>query len=203
MEKPNTCYIGGTVAMVHPRSSEAKVTPRRPLCCRWFPNETKLSPIILLIQLRPRGISVLYNQNVAFLILLAFSNRSLDSLWFYTNIFTSTDAKECPKTDLEKPNASFLVESQKVENLTPGCDEFGGTSSAFEQVRGRETRKRDKKKRRKLGFDVKEVSGYLKFKEESYKHHIHMCQNKMPPFHDDVAMKQHLKSWAYAVACTL
>ncbi|KAK7359195.1 hypothetical protein VNO77_01145 [Canavalia gladiata] len=116
--------------------------------------------------------------------------QSLDSLWFYANILTSTP--------------------HSVPSLT---HQFP-PSSAFEEPRSmpeRETEKRDRRKRRKWkkatnvmihgGFDVKKISGFLKFEEESYKYHI--LTGKMPSFDDDVAMKQHLKAWAYAVACTI
>ena len=51
----------------------------------------------------------------------------------------------------------------------------------------------------RFDFDVFDV--------ESWEYQIQMLniqrQTKMPPFDNDVAMKQHLKSWAYAVACTV
>ncbi|KAK2642506.1 hypothetical protein Ddye_024269 [Dipteronia dyeriana] len=34
-------------------------------------------------------------------------------------------------------------------------------------------------------------------------HDFHNMKMKMPPLNDGMAMKQHLKSWAYAVACTV
>ncbi|TKY60058.1 hypothetical protein E2542_SST17153 [Spatholobus suberectus] len=159
--------------------------------------------------------------------------QSLDSLWFYTNILTcrgepaanltdqfapSNHAKECPK----RPNTPFLVNQQheprKVQNLTPKCHNFGEISSAFEEVRATvpgNKEKRDRRKRRKwnkLGLYGTNVVrggldlGFDKFQEESYKYQMlnnTQQQIKMPPFDDDVAMKQHLKSWAYAVACTV
>ncbi|KAK7400174.1 hypothetical protein VNO78_11374 [Psophocarpus tetragonolobus] len=140
--------------------------------------------------------------------------QSLDSLWFYTNILTCRDecltdqcaalveAKERPKRDLQKPNApSFMNKQQEcenVDNLSPS----------------RETKKLERRKRRKWNKVRSSVVGghYLglgfdKFKDETWAYHYEMLniqqQTKMLPFDDDVAMKEHLKSWAYAVACTV
>ncbi|QCD84489.1 hypothetical protein DEO72_LG2g4843 [Vigna unguiculata] len=149
--------------------------------------------------------------------------QTLDSLWFYTNIFASThhhpltpfthqfspsiNAQESPHRDFQKPFTSFLVNQQdqhrKVETLTPECDEFGGIISS---ETGRERNKRERRKRRKLGNNVVDERVDLwfdKLEEESLKHHemLHIQhQTKMPPLDDAVAMKKHLKSWAYAVA---
>lgn len=154
----------------------------------------------------------------------------------------SIHANEPPKRDhLQKPNTPLFPlnhSHQNAEKMTPRC-QLGEISSAFEEVgssemvrksSGRETEKsRERRKRRKwkkfgvngtkmilggldLGFNVKEVSGFLKFQESSSSSSPHnrryqllstQQQAKLPPFDDDVAMKQHLKSWAYAVACTV
>lgn len=134
--------------------------------------------------------------------------QTLDSLWFYTNIFACThypltdqfppsiNAKESPQRDLQKPFTPLLVNHRNAETLTPDCHKFGGISSEP----GRERRKRERRKRRKwnkLGNNVVDERVDLwfdKLEEESYKHH------EMPPLDDAVAMKKHLKSWAYAVA---
>ena len=137
-----------------------------------------------------------------------------------------------PNTPLILLNQQQHDESQHAEHFTPRCHRCGEiVSSALEEDRVmmhgdsemvkslKETKRRDRRKRRNkwnksglngvevilggldLGFDVKEVSGFLKFQEESYEYQ--MLKTKLPPFDDDVAMKQHLKSWAYAVACTV
>ncbi|KAJ1426146.1 hypothetical protein SESBI_10532 [Sesbania bispinosa] len=156
--------------------------------------------------------------------------QCLDSLWFYTNILTRTNHPLPSLTDqfephFQKPITPLLLlnqkhdESQKVGNL---CHRVGEISSASEEVvrvmPGQSERKTERRKRRKwkkygkngkneilggldLGFDVKEVRGFLKFQKGSYKYQ--MQQTEIPPFDDDVAMKQHLKSWAYAVACSV
>ncbi|KAG2410236.1 uncharacterized protein HKW66_Vig0009010 [Vigna angularis] len=152
--------------------------------------------------------------------------QTLDSLWFYTNIFAYThhpltdqfppsiNAKESPQRDLQKPFTPLLVNQQdehrNAETLTPDCHKFGGISSEP----GRERRKRERRKRRKwnkLGNNVVDERVDLwfdKLEEESYKHHEMLDvqqRTKMPPLDDAVAMKKHLKSWAYAVAgeCTV
>ncbi|KAG2410285.1 uncharacterized protein HKW66_Vig0009500 [Vigna angularis] len=146
--------------------------------------------------------------------------QTLDSLWFYTNIFACThhplapltdqfspsiNARESPQRDLQKPFTPFLVNQQdehrNVETLTPDCHKFGGISSEP----GRERRKRERKKRRKWNSVVDERVDlwFDKLEEESYKHHEMLDiqqRTKMPPLDDAVAMKKHLKSWAYAVA---
>jgi len=153
--------------------------------------------------------------------------QTLDSLWFYTNIFASSHhpvapfihqfaasihAKESPERDLQKPFTPFLVNQQdeprNVETLTPECDKFGGISSEVGMVASsRERNKRERRKRRKwnkLGSNVvdRRVDLWFDHLEESYKHHEMLIQqqSKMPPLDDAVAMKKHLKSWAYAVA---
>lgn len=73
----------------------------------------------------------------------------------------------------------------------------------------KETEKRQRKTRRKKKFgvngrkvnivggidDVREFLSWFEEEEESYTQ-----KSEMPLFDDDVAMKQHLKSWAYIVA---
>ncbi|CAJ1938681.1 unnamed protein product [Sphenostylis stenocarpa] len=153
--------------------------------------------------------------------------QSLDSLWFYTNVFacsddpvvplidqfaTSIHAQESPERDLQKPFTPFRVnlqdEPRNGETLTPECHIFGGLSSAP----SRERKKRERRERRKwnkLGSNV--VDGRVdwwfdKLEEESCKHQavldIQQQQTKMPPFDDAEAMKEHLKSWAYAVVAS-
>ncbi|RZB96454.1 hypothetical protein D0Y65_020291 [Glycine soja] len=155
--------------------------------------------------------------------------QSLDTLWFYTNILTCRDQpepeaslidqfaplvhfKECPKRDLLKPITPLQHESQNVENSSPRCHKFEEVKAMVPT--SKETKKRERRKRRKwhkLGiYGTNVVHGgpdlrfdyFDMFKEESREYQI-QWQTKMPPFDDVVAMKQHLKSWAYAVACTV
>ncbi|PNX78684.1 hypothetical protein L195_g034662 [Trifolium pratense] len=118
--------------------------------------------------------------------------ENLDSLWFYTNILTSFTHEPAevpslthplisssiqPKTELQKPNAPLFFLNQQCESAM---------SSSFE----RETEKKKKKRERRMRRKIKMVVA-SKFKQQ---------QSELPPFDDDVAMKQHLKLWAYAVA---
>ncbi|GAU39881.1 hypothetical protein TSUD_69290 [Trifolium subterraneum] len=119
--------------------------------------------------------------------------QNLDSLWFYTNILTSFTHEPAelslthalisssiqPKTELQKPNAPLFLLNQQ-------CD-VSAMSSSFEMEAEKKRKKRERRMRRKINKMV----AASKSKQQ---------QSEMPPFDDDVAMKQHLKSWAYAVA---
>ncbi|KAI5384922.1 hypothetical protein KIW84_071783 [Lathyrus oleraceus] len=98
--------------------------------------------------------------------------ESLDSLWFYTNVFTApTHEPAVPSlTSPFSPSIHARSESSALEEQV-----------TRKSVRESEKKERKKRRRRKIVAIVKQ-------------------QNEMPPLEDDVAMKQHLKSWAYAVA---
>ncbi|KAK7318832.1 hypothetical protein RJT34_03539 [Clitoria ternatea] len=116
--------------------------------------------------------------------------HSLDSLWFYDNIFTSTPLIHSKGDNFQIPNTPFLLNQQ--DDGSPTCDKFD------EEVKCCRRRGSERRKWNKLG----EVRGLLKFHEESYKYKIQRLSYKMRPIDADVAMKQLLRSWAYAVACT-
>ncbi|CAK8578573.1 unnamed protein product [Lathyrus sativus] len=88
--------------------------------------------------------------------------ESLDSLWFYTNVFTAS-THEHAAPSLTSPFSPALEEEVVRKSV-------------------RESEKKERRKRRKKTVAIVKQ------------------QNEMPPLEDDVAMKQHLKSWAYAVA---
>jgi len=165
--------------------------------------------------------------------------ESLDSLWFFTNVFsprkqpllgsasdeiaTDNHVKDSPTEELAQPNSPILQnqlnELPTAENLVPvmcpKCDEieaqivepaemelveFQRSAQMQERRRTRRRSKRSLNQRRKniLGeLDVKDFSGSWMF--------VETCQHQsiMPSFNDNVAMKLHLKSWAYAVAGTV
>lgn len=158
--------------------------------------------------------------------------ESLDSLWFFTNVFSprkqplgsASDVKDSPKEELPEPNSPTLQnqlnELPTAENLVPimcpKCDEnieaqtvepaemelleFQRSAEMQERRRTRRRSKRSLNQRRKniLGeLDVKDFSGSWMF--------VETCQHQsiLPSFNDNVAMKLHLKSWAYAVAGTV
>ncbi|XWS19729.1 hypothetical protein CRYUN_Cryun31cG0041300 [Craigia yunnanensis] len=74
----------------------------------------------------------------------------------------------------------------------------------------RKRRRRRKRSKRKvlgeldLGFHGN-LASESSFSEETYGYSNFQSQQytKMPPLDDGLAMKEHLKSWAYAVACTV
>ncbi|KAK7815910.1 hypothetical protein CFP56_000969 [Quercus suber] len=182
--------------------------------------------------------------------------ESLDSLWFFTNIFApknkSLDSAsdgidtqehvndESSKEESSEPISPILQhhpdELPNDENLDPMCtkcgefadeiepqmanhveDEVIELKMSAEKEERRKTRRRSKRglshRRKILGeldlcLDVEEVSMFSMFKETcGYRNQSfgdqHRNKNLMPSFNDNVAMKEHLKYWAYAVACTV
>ncbi|KAK2438274.1 hypothetical protein P8452_33991 [Trifolium repens] len=129
--------------------------------------------------------------------------ENLDSLWFYTNILTSFTHEPAelslthplisssiqPKTELQKPNVPLFLLNQQCESAMTSSLKL----EEIEVVRKseRETMKRERRMRRKKKYEIVQMVAASKSKQQ---------QSEMPPFDDDVAMKQHLKSWAYAVA---
>ncbi|EXB84040.1 hypothetical protein L484_005804 [Morus notabilis] len=137
--------------------------------------------------------------------------ESLDSFWFFSNVLSSTASEtlvlfepvteEILKPVSETPSVAVVV-----------VDEVGPAMSLENGGRGNDVKRglRSKRKSRKilgeidLGFD--DIVRGTKF------HYCGYCQKlgclydhykNMPPLHDNIAMKEHLKSWAYAVACTV
>lgn len=103
--------------------------------------------------------------------------QSLDSLWFYTNVFNASTHE--PAVDsLTRPFSSSIQESNA--SLSVMCAEC--SSSALEEEVMRKSEKKERRKRRKKMVAI-----------------VKQQNDEMPPLEDDVAMKQHLKSWAYAV----
>lgn len=127
-----------------------------------------------------------------------------------TKAFTTVPRNQKIETD----NAEVVVQLQRC----PDCVELGAETEiqvektevfeVLQQPVKDENRRRRRSKRRavwesdlevKMGFSVNVVSGN-RVVEEASGHHSHV---KMPPLSDGIAMKQHLKYWAYAVACTV
>ncbi|KAJ7968746.1 WD repeat-containing protein 53 [Quillaja saponaria] len=121
-------------------------------------------------------------------------------------------------------------ELERAENLITRCPKCGDFAPELDAERitpvdmemlefGRETEKEERKRKRRrkrsglirkrmilgaleLGFDVEDFSGSWLFEETcQYQRLASARQLGMPPMSDDMAMKEHLKSWAYAVAC--
>jgi hypothetical protein len=130
--------------------------------------------------------------------------ENLDSLWFYTNILTSFTHEPAelslthplispsiqPKTELQKPNAPLFLLNQQCESARSSSLKLEEKEEVVRKSE-RETMKRERRMRRKKKYEIVQMVAASKSKQQ---------QSEMPPFDDDVAMKQHLKSWAYAVA---
>lgn len=176
---------------------------------------------------------------------------TLDSLWFFSNLFSSTTQQLGQANDeqtLQEEPENPIVKVEENQNYGQKCclcGEFapeveaqvlllepGDLTKQEEKVKsgrsGRTRRRRRSKRmlherrRNILGeldlgsdrnmdsdefssqlwlFDFEETSstGYQVFGSQ-----VHYQMNmKMPPLDDGMAMKEHLKSWAYAVACTV
>ncbi|GMY37491.1 WD repeat-containing protein 53 [Fagus crenata] len=112
----------------------------------------------------------------------------------------------CPKCgDFEAK-----IEPQMVKLAENEALEFQMSAEKQERRKTRRRSKRSLNPRRKiigeldLGLDVEELSRIWMFKETcGYERFGDEDRNKMPPFNDNVAMKEHLKTWAFAVACTV
>ncbi|CAL0306466.1 unnamed protein product [Lupinus luteus] len=142
-------------------------------------------------------------------------SQDLESHWFYTNMLTTTNDNAVPSLTPPSINPN---ESQKEP------EEEGMEVELSEKVKGTKCGKRRERKRRKknsskvtemeeveLEFDNVKVDdnfgGFLRYDKDSssydrYDYEIiaNHYQNNLPPLDDVVAMKQHLKSWAHAVA---
>lgn len=144
-------------------------------------------------------------------------SERLDSLWFFSNVFSTTTKTTRTTTQVSEP---------VTEEVLKPVSENQRVVEPPEETRGRGKngkRGRSRRKRRvvladiDLGFsDISKKntkvssSEYGSWFEENcrcfqklgwwclYDHY-----KNMPPLHDNIAMKEHLKSWAYAVACTV
>ncbi|XWS12492.1 hypothetical protein CRYUN_Cryun37aG0093700 [Craigia yunnanensis] len=159
--------------------------------------------------------------------------ESLDFLWFFNNVLTlptfqhkdHAAALDEDSVEEEEPSKHKFQEAPRTEILVPRCPKCGEVAVGIEQQvvqpvkevefakptekpeRRRRRRKRSKKKvlgELDLGFHgnlafeswfSEETYGFSNFESQDYM--------KMPSLNDGLAMKEHLKSWAYAVACTV
>ncbi|KAH0985090.1 hypothetical protein GBA52_012267 [Prunus armeniaca] len=185
---------------------------------------------------------------------LRVMEETMDSLWFFSNVFFSSRAtilgpiepvEEPVKEECSKPMSPIAQNQQKNSPpeaqmsvpLCPKCEEpeslkldmevveyyYSPSPRSTEKEKSRRRRRRSKRSvqqqrhRREilgeldeLGLDdhVKEViSGSWSSSNwmvEGNCGYNQECQNNtMPSISDNMAMKEHLKSWAYAVACTV
>jgi len=126
--------------------------------------------------------------------------ENLDSLWFYANILTNSTYEPSlthPFSPSSPPKTDLQSETQNIDNKTAVCQKYSSSAVEEEVVRKseRETKKRERRIRK---FKEKGSSSSNNNKHEMLE--TTEQQGEMPPLDDDVAMKKHLKAWAYAVA---
>ena len=106
------------------------------------------------------------------------------------------------------PNCGEIVVGIDQQIVQPvKMEEFAKPTEKPERRRRRRRRKRSKRKvlgELDLGFHGN-LASESSFSEEKYGFSNFDSQDymKMPSLNDGLAMKEHLKSWAYAVACTV
>ncbi|KAI9121174.1 hypothetical protein K1719_008207 [Acacia pycnantha] len=132
--------------------------------------------------------------------------QSLDSIWFFTNIFTRSDdplpSLSPPKCDSYRPHSGLMNlqdESDEIVetvNVNTPCEP---ETEVKDRGGGKKRRKRRKRSERhgtrkiELGYAKKLLTTTTPFRLDP--------TSLTLPYDDEIAMKQHLKSWAYAVAC--
>lgn len=137
--------------------------------------------------------------------------ESLDSLWFFNNGLTLPTLNDHIDRGVALNEDTVEEEEEEEEEpskMVPRCPKCGEIAAGLEQHIMRPTQKPEKMKRSKrkvlgeldLGFHGKLASD-SSISVETVEHPIHYT--KMPPLDDGLAMKEHLKSWAYAVARTV
>ncbi|KAL1826847.1 hypothetical protein ACET3Z_005259 [Daucus carota] len=157
--------------------------------------------------------------------------ESLDCLWFFSNVMHAPkthpievpSSKEEPKVEnVEKVKVEtepiMILEAKRDASSFEMISKNGGLRSRDEKESSgeRKVRKATKKRNKKdvkvnmgdyekeLGFDFRfDLSELLMMIEGYERFNKKKCGEVMPPLSDGMAMKQHLKSWAYAVACNV
>lgn len=129
--------------------------------------------------------------------------ESLDSVWFYTNILTNSTYEPSlthPFSPSSPPKTDLQSESQNIDNKTAACQKSSSSAVEEEEAVKKSERETKKRERRIRKFKKKGSSSSNNNKHEIVQMLETGQQNEMPPLDDDVAMKKHLKAWAYAVA---
>lgn len=164
--------------------------------------------------------------------------ESIDSLWFYGNVFCSRTtvsdlgaANSTPIKHVEEPvieqvlkPMSPIVQDHKNESeseagnsipVTPRCAEVAEAVEYYcPSPREKEQRRRRRRSRSKRGLqrNRRKILGELDLgvpvkAEDSGSNWILLEENwgynSQFNLSDNMAMKEHLKTWAYAVACTV
>ncbi|KAJ8761860.1 hypothetical protein K2173_005432 [Erythroxylum novogranatense] len=144
---------------------------------------------------------------------------SLDSLWSITNVLSSRThkvtgngrnvhdqeedkrpAKPINPNDQNQPN-----EPTEAKLVTPRCSVCGEPvhPRSFHQELGVPKPKRRRSGKARSKRKVAHEEHKLAFDGNIWFLMSRVYPVKMPPLDDGLAMKQHLKSWAYAVACSV
>ncbi|KAK8608146.1 hypothetical protein V6N13_023577 [Hibiscus sabdariffa] len=157
--------------------------------------------------------------------------ENFESLWFFNNVLTLTPPLLLQEEEEEetKPSESNILHdalAAAAEILVPRCPNCGEIADVGVQQqpevqpvqeaesakperkkRGGRRRRRKRSKRKvlgdqlDLGFYGSCLDSESSFSEETKGQQYYYM--KMLPLNDGSAMKEHLKSWAYAVACTV
>ncbi|OAY26369.1 hypothetical protein MANES_16G042200v8 [Manihot esculenta] len=152
--------------------------------------------------------------------------ESLDSLWFFSSVlWRKPKPMADPPTEPSKP----IFQTQQNESGNPEIGSSGCTRCEFsaeiepvtvqvqeaemeafkatkkEEARSGRRKRKSKRKRKvlgelELGIDERDIWDW---EFDGYKEMSGIGSVKMPLLTDGMAMKEHLKSWAYAVACTV
>ncbi|KAA0057057.1 uncharacterized protein E6C27_scaffold96G002450 [Cucumis melo var. makuwa] len=139
--------------------------------------------------------------------------ENFDSLWFFSTVFSN----RTPPV-VEKPIQNDFVEPLGEEIATPitrNEENDVGEEKEMETEEMEEKRRKNRgrrswglEQRRKfvvgeidLSYAVKEICECWSF--EVMRIGGGKKTKKMPSFEDSMAMKEHIRSWAYAVACTV
>ncbi|VVA35289.1 PREDICTED: POPTR_0004s05840g [Prunus dulcis] len=155
--------------------------------------------------------------------------ETMDSLWFFSNVFFSSRAtilgpiepvEEAVKEECSKPMSPIAQNQQKnsppeaqmLVPLCPKCEEPESLKLDMEVVEyyyspsPRSTEKEKSRRRRRSKRSVQQQRHRRKILGELDELGLDDYvkeNNTMPSISDNMAMKEHLKSWAYAVACTV
>ncbi|XP_022140112.1 uncharacterized protein LOC111010848 [Momordica charantia] len=148
--------------------------------------------------------------------------ENLDSLWFFGT--TAPAIQELENPTLNDVEGEEIATPMRENNNAVLEDQDGGFGFGCEtktevEISTKEEKRRSRsrirrsscsclRQRRKilgeidLNFVVKEISECWMFEEQRIRGEVYK-KKKMPPFEDSMAMKEHIRSWAYAVACTV
>ncbi|KAJ6724869.1 hypothetical protein OIU85_022757 [Salix viminalis] len=126
--------------------------------------------------------------------------QSLESLWFFTNVVSSgtpNAASSGIEEETTQPTSSILQTGlqnhDEREFFTP---KWGGLAAA-------EIEEHDGDEPVVMAEEVEIPKPAKKEEKRKRRPRRKRSKRKMPPLNDGMAMKEHLRSWAYAVAWTL